>query len=73
VGELSALEARLDSLAAETISASEKDWARWEGEFRSFQNWSDRTDIVGPADEVEHVRDFLIRMDATRWLPEDLQ
>jgi len=73
LGELSALETRLDALAAETSSASEKDWARWEGEFRSFENWSDRADIVGPTDEVENVRDFLIRMDATRWLPEDLQ
>ncbi|HEU5055985.1 MAG TPA: CotH kinase family protein [Kofleriaceae bacterium] len=56
--------ATIDGWAAAIDFGARRDWARWEGAYRSFGRWSDRSDWTSYQEEVQYVRDWLTDRDA---------
>jgi spore coat protein H len=54
--------ARVDAWSAETIDSADRDWDRWEADYRAYWSWRD--DIWDPAGETAYVRQWLIDRDA---------
>ena len=50
---------RYDELIEETKGVAERDWRKWETDYRNFERWSDRTDLDHYDAEVNYVRNWL--------------
>src|SRR6185436_5292354 len=46
--------ALIDDEAARIDFGARRDWARWEGQYRAFGRWSDRTDWTSYEQEVQY-------------------
>ena len=61
---LDAVLAAVDEYAAVIDFGARRDWARWEGAYRSFGRWSDRSDWTSYQEELQYLRDWLSERDA---------
>nr|MBA2321827.1 CotH kinase family protein [Deltaproteobacteria bacterium] len=52
---------RLDTWTIETGDAAERDWGRWEADYRAYWSWRD--DILDPAGETQYIREWLADRD----------
>ena len=51
--------ATIDEYIAEIDRSARRDWGKWEGAYRSFGRWQDRTDFTSYEEEVSYVREWI--------------
>lgn len=57
------LDALVDAHAAEIAPVADRDWRKWQGEYRSYYATTGRTDWTTPAQEIAYLKHWL----DTRW------
>lgn len=54
--------ARIDAWSAETLDSADRDWQKWESDYRAYWYWRD--DVWDPADETTYLRQWLTDREA---------